>query len=148
MDFQNVLVLTDFSEGSDEALMVAVNFAEKFGSKLTVLHVIQDESNLSFVLSDKEYMALEDKIQKHTDKMFGVLTEKVPKLKDIPHEIKTSKGIPYICCLYEIEKGTYDAVFLGSHGRSDLKHIFVGSTAEKVLRRAPTSVFVVRRKAK
>lgn len=147
MDFQNVLVLTDFSKGSDEALNVAVKFAEKFGSKLTILHVIQDESNLSFVLSDAEYMTLEDKIKNHTGKMFEALIVKIPGLKNIPHETKTSKGIPYINCLYEIENGNYDAVFIGSHGRSDLKHIFVGSTSEKVLRRAPISVFVVRRKA-
>lgn len=147
MDFQNVLVLTDFSKGSDEALTVAVKFAERFGSKLTILHVIQDESNLSFVLSNPEYMALEDKIKKHTEKMFKDLIEKIPGLKAIPHETKTNKGIPYISCLYEIENGQYDAVFLGSHGRSDLKHIFVGSTSEKVLRRAPISVFVVRPQA-
>ena len=147
MDFKNVLVLTDFSSPADEALRDAVQFAEKFGSKLTILHVVQDETNLSFVLSDSEYHNLEKKLEKHAQKMFDALEEKVPGLKEVEYQTLIRKGIPYICCLYEIETDKYDLVFAGSRGRSDLKHIFVGSTSEKVLRRAPISVFVTRRKS-
>ncbi|MEJ2491476.1 MAG: universal stress protein [Desulfuromonadales bacterium] len=147
MDFENVLVLTDFSSAADEALQDAVKFAEKFGSKLTILHVIQDETNLSFVLSDSEYHNLEKKLDRHAKQMFSALEEKIPGLKDLEYRTLTRKGIPYIGCLYEIEAGNYDVVFAGSHGRSDLKHIFVGSTAEKVMRRSPISVFVTRRKS-
>lgn len=147
MDYNNVLVLTDFSTAADEALQDAVQFAEKFGSKLTILHVVQDETNLSFVLSDSEYHNLEKKLEKHAEKMFAALEEKVPGLKEVEYRTLIRKGIPYICCLYEIETGKYDLVFAGSRGRSDLKHIFVGSTSEKVLRRSPVSVFVARRQS-
>ncbi len=147
MGFENVLVLTDFSAGADEALRDAVQFAEKFGSKLTILHVVQDETNLSFVLSDSEYHNLEKKLEKHAEKMFAALETKVPGLKNVAYQTLLKKGIPYIGCLYEIETGKYDLVFAGSHGKSDLKHIFVGSTSEKVLRRSPISVFVSRRKS-
>jgi nucleotide-binding universal stress UspA family protein len=146
MDYKNVLVLSDFSAASDEALLAAVQFAEKFGSRLTILHVIQDETNLSFVLSESEYHSLEEKLEAHARAMFIALADKVPGLRNIDYETKTRKGIPYINCLYEIESGDYDLVFAGSRGRSDLKHIFVGSTAEKVLRRSPISVFVTRTK--
>lgn len=145
MDFENVLVLTDFSKDSDEALLDAVKFAEKFGSKLTILHVMQDETNLSFVLSNSEYHNLEKKLEKHAQQMFETLEEKIPGLKNVQHTNKIRKGIPYINSLYEIETGNYDVVFMGTRGRSNLKHIFVGSTAEKVLRRSPISVFVARR---
>lgn len=147
MDFENVLVLTDFSKDSDEALLDAVKFAEKFGSKLTILHVVQDETNLSFVLSNSEYHNLEKKLEKHAQQMFEALEEKIPGLKNVQHANKIRKGIPYINSLYEIETGNYDVVFMGTRGRSNLKHIFVGSTAEKVLRRSPISVFVARRES-
>jgi len=146
MDYKNVLVLSDFSAASDEALRTAVQFAEKFGSRLTVLHVVQDETNLSFVLSESEYHSLEEKLEAHARAMFTALADKIPGLRNIDYATKTRKGIPYINCLYEIESGDYDLVFAGSRGRSDLKHIFVGSTAEKVLRRSPISVFVTRTK--
>jgi nucleotide-binding universal stress UspA family protein len=144
MDYQNVLVLTDFSKNSDAALQDAVKFAEKFGSQLTILHVVQDESNLSFILSDSEYRNVEDKLERHAKDMFAALEEKIPGLKNLKYKTKTRKGIPYINCLYEIESGDYDLVFAGSHGRSNLKHIFVGSTAEKIMRRSPISVFMTR----
>lgn len=144
MDYQNVLVLTDFSKNSDAALQDAVKFAEKFGSQLTILHVVQDESNLSFILSDSEYRNVEDKLARHAKDMFAALEEKIPGLKDLNYKTKTRKGIPYINCLYEIESGHYGLVFAGSHGRSNLKHIFVGSTAEKIMRRSPISVFMTR----
>jgi nucleotide-binding universal stress UspA family protein len=144
MDYKNVLVLTDFSEDSAYALQDAVKFAKKFGSHLTILHVIQDESNLSFVLSDAEYRNVEDKLERHAKEMFAALEEKIPGLKDLIYKIKTRKGVPYINCLYEIENGSYDLVFAGSRGRSNLKQIFVGSTAEKIMRRSPISVFMTR----
>ncbi|WP_020674614.1 universal stress protein [Geopsychrobacter electrodiphilus] len=144
MDFKNVLVLTDFSKDSEDALQDAVKFAEKFGSHLTILHVVQDESSLSFVLSNKEYRSLEDRLDLHAKQMFVALEEKVPGLKALNFTTKTRKGIPYINCLYEIESGDYDLVFAGSRGRSDMKHIFVGSTAEKIMRRSPISVFMTR----
>lgn len=144
MGYKNLLVLSDFSSAADQALNTAVEFAEKFGSKLTVLHVLPDETNLSFVLSGSEYHRLEKKLASHAEEMFASLEERIPGLCKVEYRTKIRKGIPYINCLEEIESGGYDLVFAGSRGRSDLKHIFVGSTAEKVLRRSPISVFVTR----
>jgi nucleotide-binding universal stress UspA family protein len=76
--------------------------------------------------------------------MFDALGEKIPGLKDLNYTTKTRKGVPYINCLYEIENGNYDLVFAGSRGRSNLKQVFVGSTAEKIMRRSPISVFMTR----
>lgn len=147
MSFENLLVLSDFSKGSDQALIDAVRLAEKFDSKLTILHVVQDETNLSFVLSDSQYHNLEKKLEKHARQMFEALEAKIPGLKEVSYQTKIRKGVPYINCLYEIEEGNYDLVFAGSRGKSDFKHIFVGSTSEKVMRRSPISVLVTRWKA-
>jgi nucleotide-binding universal stress UspA family protein len=145
MSYQNILVLSDFSKDSDEAVKAAVEFAEKYGAKMTILHVIRDETQLSFVLSDSEYHNLTRKLETHAQQMFDEMEGRIEGLKAAGYTRKVRKGIPYIGCLYEIENGRYDLVFAGSHGRSDLKKIFMGSTAEKVLRRSPISVFVTRR---
>lgn len=145
MKYDNVLVLTDFSGDSDEAVRAAVDFADKYGSKLTLLNVIRDTANLTYVLSDSEYHALERKLEKHAGEQFDSLEERVPQLLQVGYERKTRTGTPYISCLYEIENGVYDLVFAGSHGRSSFRKAIMGSTAEKVLRRSPVSVFVTRR---
>ncbi len=145
MDYQNVLVLTDFSKDSDEAVKAAVDFTKKYNSRLTVLNVVRGIPNLTFVLSDSEYHRLERKLETHAGEQFDKMETAIPELSEIGYKRKIRKGTPYISCLYEIENGNYDLVFAGSHGRSDLKKVVMGSTAEKVLRRSPISVFVTRR---
>lgn len=145
MEYQNVLVLTDFSKDSDEAVKAAVDFAKKYNSSMTILNVVRDTYNLTYVLSDSEYHQLERKLEKHADKQFNKMETAIPELVEIGYKRKIRKGTPYISCLYEIDNGDYDLVFAGSHGRSDLKKGIMGSTAEKVLRRSPISVFVTRR---
>ena len=145
MVYQNVLVLTDFSKDSDEAVRTAVDFAKRYNAKLTILNVVRDTYNLTYVLSDSEYHNLERKLEKHAQDQFDKMEAAIPELVQIGYRRKVRKGTPYISCLYEIENGDYDLVFAGSHGRSDLKKSIMGSTAEKVLRRSPISVCVTRR---
>lgn len=146
MNYGSVLVLTDFSLDSQEAVRAAADFAARYEATLTVLHVIPDQTSLSFVMSDSEYHSLEKRMEEHTARAFLDLEAAVPELAGVSHTRLTAKGIPYISCLEEIESHKYDVVFIGSHGTSNLRHMFMGSTAQKVLRRAPISVFVVRRK--
>ncbi len=145
MEYKHVLVLTDFSKDSDEAVRAAVDFAQKYGSRLTILNVVRDTHNLTYVLSDSEYHNLERRLRRHADSQFDKMETAIPELAAFGYERKIRTGTPYISCLYEIENGDYDLVFAGSHGRADLKKVVMGSTAEKVLRRSPISVFVTRR---
>lgn len=145
MNYKNILVLTDFSKDSQKAVRSALEFAQKYEAKMTILHVLQDETHLSFVLSDSEYHNLTRKLEKQAAELFEQMDATTPGLREFSYTRKLRTGIPYISCLYEIENGQYDLVFAGSHGKSDLKHIFLGSTAEKVLRRSPISVFMTRR---
>lgn len=145
MNFKNVLVLTDFSKDSEEAVKTAIDFCDKYGAGLTLLHVIRDLTSLSFVLADTEYHNLNRKLQEHADTLFGQLEANLPDLSRLGYRRVIRTGTPYISCLYEIENGQYDLVIAGSHGRSGLRKTLMGSTAEKVVRRSPISTFVTRR---
>ena len=70
MEYQNVLILTDFSKNSEEAVKTAVDFARKYNSRLTILNVVRDIPNLTYVLSDSEYHNLERKLEKHAEEQF------------------------------------------------------------------------------
>ncbi|MCP4024520.1 MAG: universal stress protein [Desulfobacteraceae bacterium] len=145
MKYDNVLVLIDFSKYSDDALEAAIDFAKKYNSHLTLLNVIRDTTNLTYVLSNSEYHNLEKKFKTLSMERFDKLEVDIPELKEMGYERKIRSGTPYISCLYEIENGNYDLVFAGSHGKTNLKKALMGSTAEKVLRRSPISVFVTRK---
>ncbi|QJT09972.1 universal stress protein [Oceanidesulfovibrio marinus] len=145
MEYKNLLVLTDFSEDAEHAVRTSVEFAKRYEASITLLHVIHDSTNLSFILSDDEYRSVDNKMEKHVERAFKALFEKVPELNSVPCKTKIRRGTPYINCLYELEKGDYDIVFAGSHGESRVKHVLMGSTSEKVLRNSPVDVFVTKR---
>lgn len=69
----------------------------------------------------------------------------IPEVNNTEYKRIIRTGTPYISCLYEIENGNYDIVIAGSHGRSGMRKTLMGSTAEKVVRRSPFSIFVTRR---
>ena len=144
MKYDNILVLMDFSQYSKAAVEAAIDFGKKYSSKLTLLNVIRDATNLTYVLSDSEYHKVEKKFKTHASDLFDKLEKEIPELKNFGYERKIRIGTPYVSCLYEIDNGNYDLVFAGSHGRAGLRKIFMGSTAEKVLRRSPVSVFITR----
>ena len=55
-------------------------------------------------------------------------------------------GNPYLEIVRLAEEESVDLIVLGTHGRTGLKHFLIGSVAEKVLRKAPCPVLVVREK--
>lgn len=143
-DFTSVLVLTDFSESSDKAARAGFDLARKYEADLAFLHVMEDRTSLFFSLSDSEYHNLQRKQEKQAQKALEAMDASIEGLYGFPNRKKLRRGIPYIQCLEEVEEGNYDLVVMASHGVSNLQDMFMGSTAAKVLRRAPISVFVVR----
>ena len=131
MKYDKILVLMDFSQYSKAATEAAIDFAKKYDSRLTLLNVIRDATNLTYVLSDSEYHKVEKKFNTHANDLFDKLEKDLPELKNIGYERKIRIGTPYVSCLYEIDTGNYDLVFAGSHGRAGLRKVFMGSTAEK-----------------
>jgi nucleotide-binding universal stress UspA family protein len=142
--FENILVMTDFSPDADFAVSTAVNLAKTYKTKLTILHVIHDESNLPFYLSSLQFEELNKAIKDEVERKFEELKEKIKLLNTIPFETKIRRGSSYAQGVMEMEEETYDLVVVGSHGQSALRKFFYGSTSEKIIRRAPISVLVTK----
>jgi universal stress protein A len=53
-------------------------------------------------------------------------------------------GIPWECIVNRAAANRDDLIVMGTHGRSGLKHLFIGSVAERVVQHAPCSVLIVR----
>ena len=149
MQITSILVPTDFSEDSYYALTHALEIAQRRQCPLTILHVNHDESLLHHYLSEREYEKLQQDALADARIELEGLVERFPKLKEITYSYHIRRGIPYVEILEELEKNPVDLVVIGSHGRSnlDLKYYY-GSTVEKIVRRAKTSVLVTRTPAK
>ena len=143
--YKHILVMTDFSKDALYAVKIAANLAKMSGSKLTILHVAHDESQIILYFGENSLNQIREELDREIQKKLEELKEQVPVLKDIEVKNKIRRGIPYVEGLLEIEKGIYDLVVMGSHGMTSIKKFFVGSTVEKVARRSPVSVLVTRR---
>ena len=143
--FKNILSMTDFSEDADYSVSVAVQLAKSFNTKLTILHVIHDESQLPFYLSSIQYEELNKAIMSEVERKFKGYKEKIVDLENVQYETKIRRGSSYAQGIIEMEEGSYDLVVIGSHGQSALKKFFYGSTSEKIIRRAPISVLVTKK---
>jgi nucleotide-binding universal stress UspA family protein len=145
IDLNRILVPTDFSKFSQNALRYAAAFAEKFGAELTLLHVVQD---LSIFIPDAVNVAplatppIEQMIASVKEALDRVVRES--QLGNVTVKTRVLEGTPF----YEIirfakENGT-DLIIMGTHGHSGLVHVLLGSVTERVVRKAPCPVLTVR----
>ncbi len=145
MQINSILVPTDFSEDSYYALEHAIEVAQLRQCKLTILHVNHDESMLFHYLSEREYEKFKQEALNDARIELEKIVERFPKMKEISYNYHIRRGIPYVEILDEIEKNPVDLVVIGSHGLSNLAlKYYYGSTVEKIVRRAKTSILVTR----
>ncbi|WP_022849903.1 universal stress protein [Limisalsivibrio acetivorans] len=144
---KNIIVPTDFSECSVNALRQAKEFVEQFDSEITLLYVKSKEASelpLYFLDDDKV-----DEINKHMDE--HIEHELVRIAKEVFGEngykpkLEVAHGVSYEEIIKYADKTKADLIVISSKGKSAIEGFFYGSTTEKVVRKAHCSVFIVRK---
>jgi len=142
--FDKILFATDFSESSEHAFEYALELAQKFNSRLTVLHVINEPVDLrGFYVPHVSFENLEKEIEEGAQQMM----EKFCKshLAEFGnYESVIATGIPFEEILKYSETHQVAFIVLGTQGRSGIDHLLFGSTAERVVRKALCPVVTVR----
>jgi len=146
-----ILVGTDFSDISDEALRTAALYAKTFGSRVLVAHVFDPTPNVPPVVWSRPDL-LERSIRVEIEAAIReTLSGKTASLLQGVPEVELSvcqhPSAGRALCEIAEDEGA-DLLILGSHGRSGLSRAFLGSVAEKVVRHAPCPVLVVRERKK
>jgi nucleotide-binding universal stress UspA family protein len=140
-----ILYPTDFSESSLEALKYAVSFAREFKAKLVLMHVV-NEQIFSEGLSLPRATAPEALEQELTAEATRQIRMLIPasELAGLQLEQVILRGMPFLEIIRYAKANAVDLIVIGTHGRSGMEHIIFGSTAEKVVRKAPCPVLSVR----
>lgn len=143
--YKKVLFCTDFSENSDCAFDYAFGVAKRDEGMLYILHVIPDIPNqyYSVFYSSKEnFKKIKKAIQENIDERYQdqYLSQIQDKTKV---QIVTRSGSEAEEILKFIRKEHIDIVVMGTHGRTGLKHVLMGSVADKIARRSPIPVFII-----
>jgi nucleotide-binding universal stress UspA family protein len=139
-----ILFPTDFSEFSNNALKYAISFAREYKAKLIVLHVIENIYPYSgFSETAFPIVELYTDVEKYASKeMESLISNNVPK--DLPVEQIITRGTPFLEIVNSAREKEVDLIVIATHGRTGLEHVFFGSTAEKVVRKAPCPVLTIR----
>jgi nucleotide-binding universal stress UspA family protein len=145
IELQRILWPTDFSKYSKIAGDYACALAEQFSSELHLLHVIEDvltilpEAGMVFP-PPQEY---QPKLRADAEKSLSQLLEGKPAaVKSIVRNVRN--GHPFLEILKYAKDAEIDMIIIGTHGRTGLAHVLLGSVAEKVVRKAPCPVLTVR----
>lgn len=144
IDIQKILCPVDFSEGSDHALRYAMAFASAYDATLKLLHVVELPFLPSYSTAGVPDMSLPvDQIQEDCENRLNKLVE---EQKPIHEDIDSSTvvGAPFVEIIREAGEGDFDLLVVGTHGRTGIKHMLIGSVAEKVVRKAPCPVLTVK----
>ncbi|HPF58186.1 MAG TPA: universal stress protein [Candidatus Competibacteraceae bacterium] len=144
MNYQHVLCAVDFSDESLEVGRRARDIAQKYGARLSLIHIVEDV-NISLgggyellpVLPDLPDEALLQEARTALEKLAQQLEVKDIRLW-VVNAISTKEGI-----LGAVQEHHADLIVVGSHGRHGLS-LLLGSTANAVLHGAPCDVLAVR----
>ncbi len=139
-----ILVPLDFSPPARKALQYAISFAEQFDAKITVLNVVEP----AIYPTELGYVPVE--IESLHKTMHNAAREKLTEMaqKDIPPrflgETLVRVGTPYHEIVQVAQETKADLIVIATHGYTGIRHVLLGSTAERVVRHAPCPVLTVR----
>ncbi len=148
---QHLFFLNDFSTQSDKTFAWVKKLAKVFGSKVTMYHIVEPHSAEVLAAQDKD-MAIStanellEKGQLEANKKMESYT------KDLTAEGVKTKAVIEITRDYNstqhmlnyITENKPDLVFMGTHGHSGVKKWLFGSSAELLIRRSPSSLFIIK----
>jgi nucleotide-binding universal stress UspA family protein len=136
-----ILCPTDFSASSTDALPWAEALAGNFKASLILLHVEPGQPTSEF---GSIYKGLPDP---GISEIARDLAKIVPRHKEIPFEHRIRAGDPAAEILAEARDQDVMAIVIGSHGRSGVRRLLLGSVAEAVLRKAHCPVVICKMKS-
>lgn len=141
---RRILVPLDFSDNARKALRYAVSFAQQYQARITLLHVVEPliyPADSGFV--PVEAQTWEGNLVRETQaRLEAIAREEVPV--DVQVEARVTTGNAFNEIAETAREMEIDLLIITTHGYTGLKHLFLGSTAERVVRHAPCPVMVVR----
>jgi nucleotide-binding universal stress UspA family protein len=143
MSFHKILCPIDFSAGSQHAMRVAVRLAEESSAELALVHVWYVPASVypsEFPLPAQLLQRMSDDAQRGLDA--AVAEAGALGARRVSGKLLT--GVPWHRLADELAEPAFDLAVIGTHGRTGLARILLGSVAEKVVRHAPCSVLVAR----
>ncbi|MCS3457662.1 universal stress protein [Aeromonas rivuli] len=141
MSIRTLLCPVDFSQMSQPVLDYAVFMAKSHNASLKLIHVVDQLHGFdSYKILHMTAIEITHEMERHAKEEIQRLIETLPISADFV--VRFGRAADEIVAQAKEDK--VDLVVMGSHGRSGISHLLVGSVAESVVRHAPCPVLIVR----
>jgi nucleotide-binding universal stress UspA family protein len=144
---KRILVPTDFSEHSERAAAYAVELAKRYqAEQVYCIHVSDIPADLlatsAYYMTGPSEQFIEQ-VRQEGRRSLEAFARK--HLEGVPVKTAFLEGRPFVEIIRYARENQVDLIVISTHGRTGLKHALFGSVAEKVVRKAPCPVLVVKR---
>lgn len=146
MAFHHILVPVDYSENSRDALQLAAALAERFQAALDIVHVWDRPTYVSdavLITQGSGQRPLGELIRENAERDMREFLATVTLPEGVSCQERLLSGNPATALLDAQKSGGHDLIVMGTHGRTGLSHLLLGSVAEKLIRHAPVPVLTV-----
>jgi nucleotide-binding universal stress UspA family protein len=143
---KNILVATDFGESAAVAMAYGRDLARTFNARVHVVHMVEDvllrySPEVAFAVPEMQ-KGLEAAAHRDLDKL---ITDDDRKTLTVVPVVQSCVNVPAAIVDYA-KANAIDLIITGTHGRGAVKHLLMGSVAERVVRTAPCPVLTVHAK--
>ncbi len=149
--YKNTLVATDFSPHAEAAVKQAIWLARQNGAKITLIHTLPD---MRQAVSSASYQArvnllyadgsvFQQEIRHTSETRMRQLIETLNG-GDLDIQFETLLGVPYSQITHAVQKSEFDLVLAGTRGLATWQQFFIGSTASRLIRSCPSSVWIAK----
>ena len=136
---KNILLATDLSECANKALPYALSVTRHHGAILYAAYVVPYDS-ASLYMSPADWAVMADADEQ---RMRGYIATLENQVGDVPHRVMTPKGNIWDALTKIVREHEIDLLVLGTHGRTGVRKLLMGSVAENLFRRAECPVLSV-----
>lgn len=145
LGYQRILVATDFSAHGDAAVQQGLWLARHTGAQLTVAHVLPDLNRVvtSATVPGEQFESFEREIRQVADTKLRRLIADWNGV-DLNVKFELLQGEPFVAIAHRAQEEGYDLVMAGSRGMAAWEQFLIGSTAKRLVRKCPASVWVVK----
>jgi nucleotide-binding universal stress UspA family protein len=139
----NIMVPIDFSEYSKAALKYATQFAKQFNSKIFLIYVVEPMIYpADFSMGQVAIPSSDIDLTSRAEEELNRLASEINSGLTVETIIKTGK--PFVEINETAGEKNIDLIIIATHGHTGVEHLLFGSTAEKVVRKAPCPVLTLR----
>ncbi len=143
IEVRRILVPVDFSDHAPPVIEWATHLAKAHGSRILLLHAYHlpvEFQQLEGAYLPQDFWA---NVKSEAEQSLGVYRDQIAD-QGIEVEVLVREGYPATVIEEEVERQDADLVVIGTRGHSGLKHLLLGSIAERVVQKAPCPVLTVK----